>query len=64
LVKEGINGRGFVTSEDFATVLEELFSDTDGYQLARLRAGALEEGRVRWNKEWDSVAGRLLGLCD
>ena len=64
LVREGINGRGFVTSDQLSGVLEELFLDKEGKQLARLRKGAVEEGRRRWDEEWDGVAGRMLGLCD
>jgi beta-1,4-mannosyltransferase len=64
LVKEGVNGRGFETSEELAQVLEELFVDTAGMMLGKLRKGAEEEGRRRWDEEWDGVAGRLLGLCD
>ncbi|KAG0649184.1 Chitobiosyldiphosphodolichol beta-mannosyltransferase [Hyphodiscus hymeniophilus] len=64
LVKEGINGRGFTKSEELAAVFEELFADREGKQLARLRKGAVEEGSRRWDEEWDSVAGRLFGLCD
>ncbi|EKD19632.1 uncharacterized protein L3040_002025 [Drepanopeziza brunnea f. sp. 'multigermtubi'] len=64
LVKEGFNGRSFVRSGELAEVLEELFSEEDGSQLARLRQGAVIEGSRRWDDEWDSVAGRLLGLCE
>jgi beta-1,4-mannosyltransferase len=64
LVKEGINGRGFVTSGDLASVLQELFGEKDGKQLESLRRGAEEEGKRRWDEEWDGVAGRVLGLCD
>lgn len=66
LVKEGFNGRSFVTSAELAKVLEELFSEEGGggRQLTRLKKGALKEGSRRWDDEWDSVAGRLLGLCD
>jgi beta-1,4-mannosyltransferase len=64
LVKEGVNGRGFVTSEDLAGVLEDLLGDAERRELAKLRKGALEEGKRRWDEEWDAVAGRLLGLCD
>ena len=64
LVKEGVNGKGFVTSEDLAIVLEELFGEKDGKTLAHLRNGAIQEGSRRWDEEWDGVAGRLLGLCD
>ncbi|TVY35158.1 Chitobiosyldiphosphodolichol beta-mannosyltransferase [Lachnellula subtilissima] len=64
LVREGVNGRGFVKSADLAHVLRELFSDSEGKELASLRKGAVTEGRRRWDEEWDAVAGRLLGLCD
>jgi beta-1,4-mannosyltransferase len=45
-------------------VLEEMFGEKDGKQLATLRKGAVKEGSRRWDEEWDGVAGRLLGLCD
>ena len=64
LVMEGVNGRGFVTSDDLASVLEELFGDSNGKQMGMLRRGAVAEGRRRWDEEWDGVAGRFLGLCD
>lgn len=64
LVREGVNGRGFVTSVDLTIVLRELFSDEEGKELQTLRKGAVEEGKRRWDEEWDGVAGRLLGLCE
>ncbi len=64
LVKEGVNGRGFVTSVDLAGILAELLGDVERKQLMTLRKGALKEGMRRWDEEWDGVAGRLLGLCD
>jgi beta-1,4-mannosyltransferase len=64
LVKEGVNGKGIITSRDLTRVLEELFGDNEGKQLAILKKGAVEEGSRRWDEEWDGVAGRLLGLCD
>ncbi|KAA8570513.1 hypothetical protein EYC84_002782 [Monilinia fructicola] len=64
LVKEGVNGWGFTTSDDLADILEEVFKDTSGKELARLKKGAIEEGRKRWDEEWDGVAGRILGLID
>ncbi|RDW91872.1 hypothetical protein BP5796_01266 [Coleophoma crateriformis] len=64
LVKEGMNGRGFETSKELSDVLMELFADRSGKELQRLREGAVEEGKRRWDEEWDSVAGRLLGICD
>jgi beta-1,4-mannosyltransferase len=63
LVAEGINGKGFVQSEDLAAVLRELFQDATCAQLSRLKRGAIKEGSRRWDEEWDGVAGRLLGLC-
>lgn len=73
LVTEGVNGRGFVTSEELKAILVELFDNVPKSKpkawkpsaaLEILRFGALEEGRKRWDDEWDSVAGRMLGLCD
>lgn len=64
LVREGVNGRGFVTARDLTKVLEELLGDREGADLKTLRRGAVEEGSRRWDEEWDGVAGRLLGLCD
>jgi beta-1,4-mannosyltransferase len=73
LVTEGVNGRGFVTSEELKAILVELF-DNDPKTKAKawkpsaaleiLRFGALEEGRRRWDDEWDRVAGRVFGLYD
>ncbi|KAG9238992.1 chitobiosyldiphosphodolichol beta-mannosyltransferase [Amylocarpus encephaloides] len=64
LVREGVNGCGFTTSGDLATILERLFSDSEGKELAMLRKGAENEGSRRWDDEWNAVASRLLGLCD
>jgi beta-1,4-mannosyltransferase len=64
LVQEGVNGCGFITSDDLANNLERLFGDTEGKELATLREGAVKEGSRRWDDEWNSVAGRLLGLCE
>lgn len=65
LVKEGVNGRGFRTSGELAEALEELFDRKgEGQELDKLRVGAREEGKRRWDEEWDGVAGRVLGLCD
>jgi len=35
----------------------ELFGG-DGTQLEGLKKGALEEGKKRWDGEWDVVAGK------
>jgi beta-1,4-mannosyltransferase len=69
LVKEGVNGRGFETSEQLRGILCELFEDRGKgmgvggkAKLELLRFGAIEEGRRRWDEEWDGVVGRVLGL--
>ncbi|KAL8948139.1 MAG: hypothetical protein Q9222_005650 [Ikaeria aurantiellina] len=62
LIHEGVNGRGFTTNTGLANALVELFGNED-QQLQHLRRGALLEDKRRWDDEWDSVAGRLLGLC-
>jgi beta-1,4-mannosyltransferase len=64
LVQEGVNGCGFVTSDELAKTLERLFGDFEGKELATLREGAVKEGSRRWEDEWNGVAGRLLGLCE
>jgi len=63
LVREGVNGKGFVTSEELGNILVELFAPYEE-ELETLRDGAIAEGRRRWDDEWDSVAGRVLGLCE
>lgn len=60
LVTEGVNGRGFGSVDDLVEQLVNLFGDLK--KLETLRAGALQESKRRWDDEWDSVAGRLLGL--
>lgn len=64
LVKEGVNGCGFVTSDDLAAALQRIFGDEEGKELKVLREGAVVEGGRRWDDEWNGVAGRVLGLCD
>jgi len=61
LVHEGINGKGFGSSQELSALLTELFSN-DGQKLKPLRHGALKECERRWDDEWDDVAGRILRL--
>jgi len=61
LVTEGVNGRGFGSAEELTRILEQLFVGKGG-DLARLRQGALAEGRRRWDDEWMPVAGELFEL--
>ena len=61
LVTEGLNGRGFSTAQGLVEHLLDLFGG-DWTKLARLKGGALAESKRRWDDEWDSVAGKYLGL--
>ncbi|KAK6824196.1 hypothetical protein RU639_004989 [Aspergillus parasiticus] len=60
LVTEGVNGRGFGSSDELVEELVDLFGDTS--TLDRLRVGAQKESTRRWDDEWNPVAGKLLGL--
>lgn len=64
LVTEGETGRGFTTSQGLADLLEELCPLDNAEVLKSMRLNVLINGKRRWDEEWDSVAGRLLGLCD
>ncbi|MCJ1290085.1 mannosyltransferase [Xylographa carneopallida] len=61
LVKEGVNGRGFASTEELQAIIVELLGG-DGQQLQRLRLGARKESQKGWDEEWDSVAGRLFEI--
>ena len=61
LVKEGVNGRGFESASELVEILVQLFGGAS-QDLAALKAGALEEGKRRWEDEWKPVAGKLFGL--
>ncbi|PCH06251.1 Hypothetical protein PENO1_018130 [Penicillium occitanis (nom. inval.)] len=60
LVTEGVNGRGFGSSEELASHLTDLFGNPK--KLENLRNGAQKESLRRWDQEWDPIAGRLLEL--
>ena len=62
LVTDGVNGRGFGSSEELVEHLVDLFENAT--KLEGLRAGARKEGSRRWDDEWDPVAGKLFGLVD
>jgi len=64
LVKENVNGCGFETAGDLADVLVRLLAESGQKELLRLKNGAIKEGSLRWNEEWDRVVGRVLGLID
>lgn len=58
LVHEGVNGMSFSDSNGLLAVLRELFGG-DGTVLKMLKEGAVNEGKQRWDGEWDKVAAPL-----
>lgn len=58
LVHEGRNGLGFTSSQRLEENLKTLFSKDDK-TLRRLKNGAIEEGKRRWDDEWDPVGRKL-----
>lgn len=60
LVKEGENGCGFETSAELTEILRKLLSEAGEQELAALRRGAVGEGSLRWDEEWDRVVGPLI----
>ncbi|KAJ6444399.1 glycosyltransferase family 33 [Purpureocillium lavendulum] len=64
LVKEGQNGCGFETSAQLTEVLRRLFSAEGEAELAKLRAGAVKEGSLRWDEEWDRVMAPLIEISE
>lgn len=63
LVKEGQNGCGFETVPQLTEILRRLLSLEGAQELAHLKKGAIEEGSRRWDEEWDSVVGPLIGVA-
>ncbi|MCJ1390293.1 mannosyltransferase [Xylographa bjoerkii] len=61
LVQEGVNGRGFASTEELQAIIVELFGN-DAQQLQRLRSGACKESERGWDGEWDAVAGKLFDI--
>lgn len=62
LVKEGQNGCGFETSDELAEILMRLLGVAGDEELAHLKRGAVREGALRWDEEWDRVVGSILGF--
>jgi len=62
LIKEGQNGRGFVTAEQLTEVLTRLLGVDGATELAQLKEGAISEGKLRWDEEWDRVVGKVIGV--
>lgn len=64
LVKEGQNGCGFETSSELADILRRLLGFAGEKELAQLKSGAVQEGALRWDEEWDRVVGRVIGVVN
>ncbi|KYK59514.1 hypothetical protein DCS_00644 [Drechmeria coniospora] len=64
LVKEGENGCGFETASQLTAILRRLFSVAGDEELATLRRGAVKEGALRWDDEWDRVVAPLIGFTN
>lgn len=63
LVKVGVNGDGFEKPRELFEGLLRLFnSETGGAELAELKEGAVKEGALRWDDEWDKVVKPILGF--
>ena len=58
ILHEGVNGTSFSDAAGLQVVLMQLFG-VDKTSLERLKEGAIDEGRKRWDDEWDTVAAPL-----
>ena len=58
LVHEGVNGRSFSDAKGLQEVLMQLFGGDEDLSES-LKEGAVEEGKLRWDEEWDRVAKPL-----
>ncbi|KAI6783433.1 Chitobiosyldiphosphodolichol beta-mannosyltransferase-like protein [Emericellopsis cladophorae] len=64
LIKEDVNGCGFETAPQLTEVFQRLLGVDGVKELARLKKGAISEGSLRWDEEWDRVVGRIIGVVD
>ncbi|KAM3508080.1 hypothetical protein MY11210_006863 [Beauveria gryllotalpidicola] len=62
LVREGVNGCGFETASELHVLFKRLLASDGAEELAILKKGAIKEGSLRWNQEWDRVVAPLVGL--
>ncbi|TQV98890.1 hypothetical protein V2A60_007410 [Cordyceps javanica] len=62
LVKEGVNGCGFETASELNLLFKRLLASDGAEELAILKKGAIKEGSLRWDEEWDRVVAPLVGL--
>lgn len=62
LVKTGVNGEEFTDASGLGKIISRLLDPEGEQELAELRRGAVAEGRLRWDEEWDRVVAKELGL--
>ncbi|KAK3940267.1 glycosyl transferases group 1-domain-containing protein [Diplogelasinospora grovesii] len=62
LVREGENGKGFETAPELASTLTHLLHRNGQSELDSLKKGAIKEGSRRWDEEWDSKVGVIMGF--
>ena len=62
LVTEGRDGRGFQSVGELSDVLVELLGSEDS-ELPTLKLGAAQQSKLRWDENWDKIAGKAFGLC-
>ncbi|KKA30630.1 hypothetical protein TD95_000838 [Thielaviopsis punctulata] len=62
LVKEGRNGCGFTDSAGLAEILMRLMAPSGKQELAKLKRGAVEDGRKGWDEQWDEALGKALAI--
>lgn len=62
LVKEGVNGCGFETAAELLVLFKRLLAGDGAEELETLKKGAIKEGSLRWNEEWDRVVAPIVGL--
>lgn len=60
LIKDGENGRGFETAQELAVILRTLLSLQGEGVLAELKEGAVREGSLRWDEEWNKVVKPIM----
>ncbi|KOS17452.1 Chitobiosyldiphosphodolichol beta-mannosyltransferase [Escovopsis weberi] len=63
LVREGHNGCGFETADELAAILIRLLGRDGTDELARLKRGAVQEGSLGWDQEWDRVVAKLIDVA-
>ncbi|KAL3464571.1 glycosyl transferases group 1-domain-containing protein [Aspergillus heterothallicus] len=61
LVTDGVNGKGFGSSDELVEQLIDLLGNPD--KLEKLRVGARDASSYRWDDEWSPIAGKLFGLA-